>query len=185
MGRLTRLLAFIRGERAGVKLSDVQVSPGNGANITAEHFSSPGDDSYPLPNDYVALNTDEGTGRETAIGYLDPANAQLAAPGEKRIYSRSTAGQAVAHVHLFNDGRAVMYNDAASVTIQPDGAIIVINSNGSITLQAGGDVNINGVVINAAGEVTIPSSLTLNGKEIAEHTHGGIEPGGGTSGVNN
>ena len=139
----------------------------------------------PLPSDYVALNTDEGTGRESAIGYLDPINDQLAGPGEKRIYSRDSSGQAVAHVHLYSDSRVVIYNDLASVTIQADGGIIANNSNGSIDLQADGDVNINGVLIDASGDVTVPSSLVLDGKELRDHTHGGVETGGGTTGPNN
>ena len=69
MGRIAKLLSFVRVVRNGANLSDVKVDPGGGANITAEHFATPGDDSHPMPNDYVALSADSGTGRESAIGY--------------------------------------------------------------------------------------------------------------------
>ena len=70
MGRIAKLLSFLRTSRNEAKISDVKVDPGGGPNITAEHFAAAGDDSHPLPGDYVALNTDSGSGRESAIGYL-------------------------------------------------------------------------------------------------------------------
>ena len=81
MGRIAKLLSFVREVRNGAKVSDSKVDPGGGADITAQHFAAAGDDSHPMPGDYVALNTDSGSGRESAVGYLDPLNAPKALTG--------------------------------------------------------------------------------------------------------
>jgi len=206
MGRIAKLLSFVRTTRNGANVSDVKVNPGGGGNITAEHFSSPGDDGHPLVTDYVALNTDAGTGREYASGYIDPLNAPVALPGDKRIYGRDSAGAAVVQVWLKNTGEAVLSNDNGSYTLAPSGTVtietgpvtLVVATGGAITgsngagvfeLQAGGDFVVNGVTIAANGDVTIPTSLTVNSKEMAEHTHSQADDSGGNTeqdtGVNN
>jgi len=189
MGRIATLLSFVRLVKNGARVTDVKVNPGGGPNITAEHFADAGDDSHPLTTDYVALNEDSGTGRESAIGYLDPLNTPKAEPGEKRIYGRdANTGAVVVEVWLQNDGTALVANENGSVTLRPDGGTVVTtpestfdaaadgsitgdNGNGSFELQGGGDFLVNGVTIDSSGNVTIPTSLTLAGKEIAGHDH--------------
>lgn len=150
MGRIGRVLAFIRTVRHKINLTDVQVDPGGGPNITAEHFSAPGDDSYPLPGDYVGLTDQPGTGRESVLGYLDPKNEQKADVGEKRIYGRDTDGNQVNEFWLKNTGE-----------------IVITNGPGLITMQVNGDVVINGARIDAAtGDV-----VTAAGKSGTHHTH--------------
>lgn len=163
MGRIAKLLSFVRNSKNGTKVSDVKVDPGGGPNITAEHFASPGDDSNPLPGDYVALSSSTGAGRESAIGYLDPLNEPKALSGDKRIYARDADGVAVVELWLKNTGDAILSN-----------------TNGSLVLLANGTVMINGVSIDKNGNVTIPNSLTLGGKEIAGHLHLAGEPPGNT-----
>lgn len=167
MGRIAKLLSFLRTTRNGAKISNAKIDPGGGPNITAEHFASPGDDSFPLSTDYVVTTEIEGTGNEAAIGYIDPLNDPVALKGDKRIYGRDSAGAAVNQVWL-----------------KSDGSIAFSNANGLMLLQANGDFLINGVTIDATGKVTIPTSLDLNGKEIAEHDHPAGTPPGDT-GVNN
>ena len=53
MGRVAKLLSFVRLTRNNAKVSDVKIDPGGGPNITVEHFAAPGDDSFPLKTDYV------------------------------------------------------------------------------------------------------------------------------------
>lgn len=170
MGRIARILSFIRSTRKSAKISDVKIDTGGGANITVEHFSTPGDDSHPLKTDYVITLETPQSGGAVAVGYLDPANDQKANEGDKRIYSRDATGVVKAEIWLKNDG-----------------SIECTNGNGSIELRAGGNILLNGVTIAADGTVTIPTSLNLNGKEIAEHTHaitsGSSAPG--PTGVNN
>lgn len=152
MGRIARLLSFIRGERNNTKVSDAKVNYTGGANALADHMAPPGDDSHPLPGDYVALVEQPQSGRFAAVGYLDPRNEQTAAAGERRLYSRNADGQRVAQVWLKNDG-----------------TVLLENGNGHIRLQPDGSVNINGLVIDTNGNVTTASGISLDG-----HGH---EPG--------
>ena len=199
MGRIATLLSFIRLTKNGANVTDVKVDPGGTPNITAEHFADAGDDAHPLTTDFVALNEDSGTGRESAIGYLDPLNTPKAQPGEKRIYGRdANSGAVVVEVWLQNDGTALVINENGSVRLRPDGGTVVTtpastfdaaadgsitgdNGSGSFSLESGGDFLVNGVTIDTSGNVTIPTSLTLNGKEIAEHTHSQPNDSGGNT----
>lgn len=146
MGRVGRVLSFVRSLRGTAKLSDVKVNRGGGDNRTAEHFSAPGDDSVPLPGDYAALLPQSGTGRDSVVGYLDPDNGQTATAGERRSYARDpSSGEVVSTVHQHSDG--------------------------TVTITSNGNVNINGVIIKPNGDMVVPDSLVLNGKELDGHTH--------------
>lgn len=152
MGVVGKLLSFVRATRRGAKVSDSKVDPGGGQVLTGEHFGPSGDDSHPLPGDYAHVIKLK-SGQVVTVGYVDPKNTQKAQPGEKRIYSRDSGGE------------------VAEVTLKADGSILGQNGSGSFNLTAAGDFVINGVRITANGEVIVPTSLTLAGKEIAGHTH--------------
>jgi hypothetical protein len=55
VGRLARLLSFARTTFNQAKVSDVTFDQGGGANIKGHHYSSPGDDAYPLVNVRVVV----------------------------------------------------------------------------------------------------------------------------------
>lgn len=173
MDRVTRMLTFLRSTINGDNVSDVTVDRGGGDNRTLQHFSSPGDDSFPLQGDYVHSVSQTGTGRDSAIAYLDPKNLQKSMGGDKRLYARDvTTGEQVAEVWMRNDG-----------------SINGTNANGSFSLQAGGDFVVNGVTIAVDGTITTPTavispSVVANGKEITNHDHPAGTPPGNT-GVNN
>ncbi len=162
MGRLAAVLSYIRTTINGAQVTDVKVDPGGGANVTAHHFAPVGDDSPPLVGDIAVLVAMPRTGSEAVVGYLDPINIPLAQAGEKRTIARDqTTGITVVELWLKNDGSALLSN-----------------ALGSIALLTDGSVNINGVTIDAAGNVTVPSSLSLNGKELDAHVHlAGTPPG--------
>ena len=84
MGYVAKLLSFVREIRNGANVSDAKVDRGGSDIRTVEHFSAPGDDSHPLPGDYAHTEPQAGTGRDSAVGYLDPLNEPVAGPGEKR-----------------------------------------------------------------------------------------------------
>jgi hypothetical protein len=213
VGFLAKLLSFNRATNNGVKVNDVKVNPGGNPNITAQHFSDPGDDSYPLPGDLVALNDDSGTGREYVAGYLDPNNQQKAQLGDKRIYGRNAdTGQTVVEIWLKNDGTAIVSNNKGSVELLPNGGTIVRtpettfsisaegsilgqNGNGSFELAQNGDFFVNGVTIDTSGNITSPATITApnlvgsasvraKGKELVEHNHPAGSPPSNT-GPNN
>ena len=181
MGRIAKTLSFSRIEKNGAKISEVKADLGANLIKTTEHYSSAGDDSFPMVGDYIALNTDSGTGRESAIGYLDPLNEPKALSGDKRIYARDEDGVLIVEVWLKNTGEAKILNESGSVTLRADGSIKGENSNGSFELVVGGDFVVNNVTIDTAGNVTIPSSLTLDGKEIAGHDHSQDDDSGGNT----
>jgi len=171
VGRIGKLISFVRAVVGTTKTSDVKFDRGGGDNRTAQHFSDPGDDSVPLPGDFSAILEQAGTGRDSAVGYVDPKNLQKSQAGDKRIYARDANGAQIVEVWLQNDGTATVQNATGSVVLAPDGSITGTNPNGSFALQAGGDFVVNGVTIAANGDVTIPTSLSLAGKEIAGHDH--------------
>ena len=157
MGLIAAVIAFARR----TDHSETTVDPGGGSNITADHFANPGDDSYPLDTDFAAVVSNGRTGGGAAVGYADPITTKKAGPGEKRIYARDAAGAVVCEIWL-----------------QSDGTIVVQNDNGGMELAPNGSVNINGVIIDAAGDITAPGSLVLNGNELDGHLHlAGTPPG--------
>lgn len=149
MGRIAKLLSFVRAVRNGAKLSDVKFDPGGGPNVTGVHYADSGDDAQPLPGDYVALVRDVGTGRESVLGYLDPKNQQKAGPGDKRIYARNSGGTQVVEVWLKSDGSAIIQNSTGVFTLQPDG-----------------EFNINGARITTSGDL-----ITASGVSLDNHYH--------------
>ena len=183
MGRIATILSFMRAVANGAKVSDVKTDSGGGANITAQHFSAPGDDSHPLTTDNVVTVDVERTGSEAAIGYLDPLNTPKAQAGDKRIYGRdASTGAVVVEVWLQNDGTATVSNDSGSVVLKPDGSIKGSNGSGSFELQAGGDFVVNGVTIDTSGNINSPATITAPNvagttsvkaatKELAGHDH--------------
>jgi len=162
MGRLSRLLSFVRTIKNGVNTTDVKSDPGGGFNITSTHFADPGDDSYPLENDLIMLSDVTGEGRQDVVGYMDPKNSPKALKGDKRIYGRDGNGNFVNEVWLKNDG-----------------SILISNGLGSIELDSSGTVTINGVTVDLAGNIIAPKSLVLSGVEVKDHTHSqGLDSGG-------
>lgn len=139
---LGRLLSFIRGSRNGAKLSDVKLDPGGGPNVTAEHFSAPGDDAHPLPGDYVVGVSIQRSGGSAVVGYMDPKNDQKAAAGEKRIYARDGDGKSVAEMWLKNDG-------SIEVTADSD---ITVTSGSNITINCtNATINADSVDLGSSG----------------------------------
>lgn len=167
MGGIARLLSFVRRERNGASVSDVASDPGGGPNVTAEHFATPGDDSHPLPDDFVLLVPIQQTGRTAAAGYLDPNSSQSAQPGERRMYARDSSGNVVATVWIKNTGEVLVENDNGSVKLRPDG--------GTITTTPGAmhDVKADGTVVgdNGTGSFT----LAPDGSYTAQNGAGSIQ----------
>lgn len=207
MGRITRLLSFVRTVANGAQVSDVKVDPGGGANITAQHFSAPGDDAHPLATDYAATIDVQRTGSEAAVGYVDPLNEPKAQAGDKRIYARdASTGAVIVEVWLQNNGTGTLSNDNGSVVLLPDGGSVVttpsgtfevkadgsimgVNGSGSFELQAGGDFLVNGVTIDTNGNISTPGKLnaddvTADNLDVTLSTHKtpafGVPPTPGT-----
>jgi len=198
VGRIGKLLSFVRAVVGTTKTSDVKFDRGGGDIRTAQHFSDPGDDSFPLPGDFLAILEQAGTGRDSSVGSVDPKNLQKSIAGDKRVYARDANGDQIVELWLHNDGSASLSNANGSVLLRVDGGVLTTtplstfdadadgsiagtNGNGDFELQAGGDFVVNGVTIAANGDVTIPNSLTLATKEIADHNHAQANDSGGNT----
>jgi len=189
MGQLSKLHQFERKENR----STATIDGGGGYAQTADHFSDPGDDSHPLPGDYLNAERTQRTGIRIAVGYIDPKCSMKALPGDKRIYSRDEeTGEEVAEVWLKNTGDITIVNQKCSFTVSHDGSINGVNENGSFSLQAGGSFSVNGVVIDSNGKITCPGtieaqsvdaklSLKVLDKEVNLHAHTSTTPGSPTS----
>ena len=156
MGRIVIVKDFAREIRPnGSRVSDVTVDPGGGNNITGEHFSSPGDDSYPILGiDYGAAVNVPRSGGAVIVGYVDPINIPKALEGDKRIYARDSNGDTIAEVWL-----------------KFDGSIVISNDNGTFELKSDGSIDMNGVTIDASGNMVIPGTLSVSGKDFTTHIH--------------
>ena len=191
MGRIGRVLNVLRARRNNARVTDVQVDPGGGANVTGEQVLPPGYDGIALDDDYSCAVEIQGTGREAIVGYADTRSVPRAGPGDARIYARSDATTEAAQVWTRANGTIVASNANGSFTLNPDGSGRISNGSGSFELQAGGTVVINGVQIDPQGNITTNgdiqgasvdanSSLTVNGFEVAAHTHTSTAPGSPT-----
>lgn len=147
---------------------DVELDPGGGDNVTAQHSAPAGVDSQPLLSDSAVAVPVPGTGRFVVVGYFDPDNDPKAGPGEYRAYARDEDGAEVAQVWL-----------------KSDGSIEAQNAAGNFSLQSDGTFSVNGVTISPDGKITTPTgidspSIVANGKELAVHAHNAGTPPGTT-----
>lgn len=180
-GLIAKLLSFTRVSRNDAKISDVKLDPGGEANITAQHFADSGDDSHPLPTDFVHGAKVRGSWRWVAAGYVDPLNEPKAQAGEKRIYGRDSSGTAVNEVWLKNDGSILISNDNGSCLLDSAGTIKSENTNGSILLDSSGLIesantiakfslaptgSIKGENAGGAFELAISGDFLINGAKI-------------------
>jgi hypothetical protein len=157
VGFLATVISFTRAVVQGAQAPEAKVSRGGNDTLTAGHFSAPGDDSYPLPDDVAYVGDGAGKGAAQILGYQDAKTTPVAAAGEKRIYSRSGAGVVAASVYLRSDGSIIVRNSLGSVELTPTGSVTISNGLGSITL-------------NALGLVTFISTLGSVGASTHTHT---------------
>lgn len=167
MGRIAILNQYGRTLRGDVPIEEAVGDPGGGALITGDVYQPGGDDSRPLPKDYMLLVSMPGSGRFAAVGFVDAQNPRQTEPGEKRIYSRQASGAVTAEVFLRADGTAQI---TAPGGISLNG--VTIDANGNLTLPAGATLT--------AGTVEASSSLIAAGREHVNHVHAAGAPPGNT-----
>lgn len=205
MGVIGKMLSFVRKPRNGANQSDVKLDTGGGDVLTATHAQGSGDDAFPLPGDYtISVQVDRSGGLVT-VGFVEPDAAQLARPGERRMYARGSDRLEKVQIWLMADGTLLCSNDNGSYEMRPDGSHKITSPGGSYELradgghrsenaagycelQAGGTVEINTATIDPSGNIVATSvtapSIVAAGKELAGHKHGGVTTGGGQTGAN-
>jgi hypothetical protein len=191
MGLIGKILSFVRQMRNGANVSDVKSTIAGKYPVTPEHYSSPGDDSHPLPGDYDFLVPTKQKGRMAAVGYVDPNNTQAAQAGEKRIYARDSSGVEIVQLHLKNDGEATLFNDETEVLISPAGDFVAMNSIISVDFNSAGtltaDNGVASVEINISGQIDLSNAagsiqLLANGNIVLNGVV--ITPAGGITAPN-
>ena len=179
MGYIGLVLQYELFTREGLNGSRIVSDVGAGYNLTCDHFSTAGDDSPPLTDDYCFVVESPAKGNYECVGYLDPNTTRKSAQGERRIYSRNADGEQVAEVWLKNNGD-----------------VVVDNGSGTMTLQADGTINLNGVIIDPDGNISAPGTMdaegtitggavqTAAGVDLDTHPHGpgSYSNGGGSVG---
>lgn len=173
MGRLAKVLSFVRFTRGDAKGSEATVDPGGGANVVAGHFTALGDDSHPLPGDYAVLVDGPGTGVEVVVAYADPINAAISTPGDKIIYARNAASGVI----------------SCRMWLKASGDILIQTASGAISITAAGVINANGVTVDGSGNMTTTGTITAaeviaGGKSLAVHVHSGVTTGPSPTGPN-
>lgn len=157
MGILGRVVSFARAVVGGAEAPELAVDLDGGEALTALHFSPPGVDAAPLPDDEASLQPGSGTGALDAVGYQDPSTPGKARPGEVRLYARSGPGAVAVELWLEADGTLTARNaSGAELALGPDGAVRAGNALGELA-------------VDAAGVVTWSTPLGQNG--AATHTH--------------
>ena len=78
---------------------------------------------------------------------------------------------------------SVDITSAANVTIGA-GSDLDMAAQGDMNIQSEGTIRINGVEFAPGGVVTQMTALTLNGKQIDGHVHGGVDTGPSNTGPN-
>lgn len=89
---------------------------------------------------------------------------------------------------LFADGKHRLENANGSYELRANGSQRSENSAGYYELQAGGTVDVNTATIDPGGNITATSvtapSIIVDGKQLKDHKHSGVTPGGGQTGPN-
>lgn len=204
MGIIGKLLSFTRTTRDNAKQADIKIAT-SGDTLTAQYVQGAGDDAVPLPGDYPLCVRIERAGRVVVVGFVEPDATQTAQAGERRMYARDGDRAEVVQIWLKNDGTLLASNDNGSYELRPDGSHKMTspggsyelfadgsqrleNDSGYIELQAGGTVDVNTATIDPAGNIVATSvsapSIKVNGKELKDHKHSGVTPGGGQTGPN-
>ena len=131
MGQIAVVIHFLPGAKPSVKcdLGAKQI-------VTAEHYAGLGEDTHPLPGDFVIVERSSGSGRWQVTGYYDPHNAGAAAPGERRTYARTPDGSLACVVHCKASGE---------VSIE--------------SLLPGSVIDLNGVKIDRLGNISAPGDV--------------------------
>lgn len=136
MGLTAQVAQWLRSAVRGAEVPEVRIEPTAGAPRTCESYGPAGVDSAPLAGDTAIAIPAEGVGRLVVVGYLDTRQAGTAQPGEYRAYARNSGGEV-----------------QAEIVLHADGAI-------EIASIAGASVTINGVTIDASGNISAPGTVT-------------------------
>ena len=136
---------------------------GGGDLVYARPYAPPGIDSVPIPGDLVEIEEFGTNGAIVAKGVA----CDEAIPGAFKIYARDPLTGSV----------------TASITIV-GGDLMLDNIYGArLHVQQNGSIDLNGVTIDASGNITTTGNVTAGTVSLKLHAHSGVTTGGGISGA--
>jgi hypothetical protein len=159
-GRLGKVVLCERVKKGDVPAVEVQVELGDDSHpetVTSEMLAEPGVDALPMPGDEVIIEEAEGAGETIAQAFADPKNEGKAAPGERRTYARDANGDVACEIWCKADGTVALKS-----------------------IKAGGKIDLNGVLIDQQGNITVPGEVQamigmpdapLPGVKLSTHLH--------------
>lgn len=154
IGTVNKVTSVTDGDESTV---DITFDPGGGDDTVGTLFRPPGDDSRPLPGDFVASSSHPGGEGQAVVGFADYVNASVAKDGEVRRYSRDSEGAVKAELHLKADGELVLKNGAVELTLGASGDVSISVPSGSLSLSVGAAA----FEIDQTGKVTINGALEV------------------------
>ena len=160
MGMISSILSFVRTKIGDSNVTDVKVDPGGSPNKTVQHFSAPGDDSFPVDTDYCYLSDLPARGRAVALGYVDSLNEPVAQKGDKRSYARNEEGVTVSQIWQKNNGDVLVSNDNGSILLRADGGSIVTTPGSTFECDSQGNITAD----NGSGKLALNSNGSIKGE---------------------
>ena len=115
MGKEAKIISINIADDNGINKITLTCEGEFGHKIQALLYNPSGDFSVPLPNDYVTLIEMQGTGNYIALGNLN--NITNVNNGEKKLYSRNSAGAVKASIYLKND-KIIVVNEGTDFGIR-------------------------------------------------------------------
>lgn len=163
-GEIGRVTEYDADGETGPEVTGVMGGEAEGSEgdpVGMDHFGPSGDDSPPLPGDFVAaVPLDEDDEESAAVAYADET-ARVAKGGEKRIYARNSEGVVVSSAFLKGDGSVTITNDKATVDLTPTGAIKLSNSAASVEIAVDGSIKLDGPTVSLAAGTPLGQFLTV------------------------
>ena len=127
-------------------------------NVNTLLYAPAGDDSIPLPDEWLVLAKVDGTGRYVTVGVLTPS--QGAKPGEKILFARDGEGNVVSKLSFLKDG---------TVKLEADNDFIKeIKGNVKAKIKNELSVEANNITITGKGDIQQDATgkYTISGASI-------------------
>lgn len=174
-------IMMVSSKRGTARLS----TPVSVGDVGLLFFSERATGTYLNSSGDKIVNSEEyaGVGFEGELPPIGFFPEIFTASSNRKIRSDATVLEdGVASVALKESGEITVKNNNVTIQANPDGSNSITNNGGTYIMAADGTVNINGFIINPDGSVVFPStitgptvtaqtSLTVNGKEMDQHTH--------------
>lgn len=199
-----RLGTITQVENNSTKMQTVQVTGGAGETSGSVDVYSPyGLTSFSMPIDpntgqgaECVLADIFGTGHTSVLSLTDRRyRPTVGHQGDVMLFSNhdtpsANHDEATQRIVFTDDGtrnyRLVVKLNKCKVELKSDNTITITNDHGTFVIAANGDTTLTAPNFTVNANTAFTGTLTSNGKNISStHSHGGTQPGSGSTGVPN